>query len=198
MPRVIRLTEPRPQTAATAGAPPSPAEAPPDTPQSQSALPAAEEVSLADASAEELRQELDRAWEDLAAARALLQHVVPEGVDIDAELGNVARKRDGSIVYVGDLTLEADSEEAAEEAEPETAMPESPVPQGDSTALRRIAERRWASTQPIPSPAARSRTTAVAQSELTADQIKRMKPDDVRRYYEEVHLPALLDGRIDE
>ena len=197
MPRVIRLTDPRPQTAA-AGAPPSPA-APMDTPQSQTALPAAEEVSLEEASAEELRVELDRAWEDVAAARALLQHIVPEGIDIDAELGNVARKRDGSIVYVGDLGLEQALEESeeVEDAVSVASTPEPPAPNGESPALRRIAERRWAANQSATAPMTRSRSAAVAPTEMSAEQIKRMKPDDVRRYYEEVHLPALLDGRID-
>lgn len=45
--------------------------------------------------------ELTKAKEENAALRALLQHHGGEGMDIDAELDNIAYRRDGTPVYIG-------------------------------------------------------------------------------------------------
>ena len=61
--------------------------------------------------------------DQVEAYQTILGHVAPD-VDVDAELDNIAYRKDGTPVYIGDLGASVASEEATEEPEEATETDE--------------------------------------------------------------------------
>ena len=104
------------------------------------------------------------------ALRAMLAHLSPD-MDIDAELDNVAFRRDGSPVYIGEIAGGGATGQAPSPAAPAKREPKSGRPTEGT------------------------RATGRAPAKNAAPSISKMTHEERAKHYKETTLPKLKAGR---
>jgi len=126
-----------------------------------------------------LEEQLKAALDRILVAEAILGHALPD-VDLEKEADNVAFRRDGSAVYIGDIsgakaeTKPETSETKPEEGAPEaSASPDAPSPTPTPTNV-------------LDHPALRRGNTTEATPDLS-----KMSHEELAKHYREVALPSV-------
>lgn len=126
------------------------------------------------------KKDFEKMQKDLEALTAIVEHLAPE-INIEAELENLATKRDGSLIYVGDLVAGVQPDEGEADV---TEDVEGDVVESEGS--EEIPERPWKYVgRQRSAPAARARTLNNAPVDMLS-----MTHAQREKYLHDVMLPT--------